>query len=60
MVQSTVDVTHITITRQKKWKDNVKKKFIFMYRPNGSCMGNKAAAIWSLHGNLAYTVMNES
>ena len=46
MIQNTVDVICITKTRYQKWKDNVKQKFIFIYRYNDSCIDNKDAAIW--------------
>ena len=70
MVQNTVDVKSVTNTRHQKWKDNVKKKFIFIYRYDNSCTDNEEAAIWLLYGDLvksiqllhdrlAYTIMNE-
>ena len=34
MMQNTVDVIRITNTRYQKRKDNVKKKFILIYRYN--------------------------
>ena len=45
MIQNTVDVIHITNTKYQKWKDNVKRKFIFIYRYNDSCIDNEEAAI---------------
>ena len=59
VIQNTVDVIHVTNTRHQKWKDNVKKKFVFIYRYNDSCINNKAAAVWLLYGSLAYMLMNE-
>ena len=55
---NTVDVICITNTRHQKWKQNVKKEFIFIYRYNDSCIDNEEAAIWLLYGSLAYTLMN--
>lgn len=44
MMKSTVDVTRITNTRHQKWKDNVKKKFVFIYRYNNLCIDNEETA----------------
>ena len=61
MLQNTVDVICIPNTRHQKWKDNVKKKFIFIYKYNESYIDNeKEAAIWLFLGTLAYILMNES
>ena len=43
---------YIAHTQHQKWKDNVKKKFIFIYRRNNSCINKEAAAIWWLYGSL--------
>lgn len=52
MIQNTVDVLHITNTRHQKLKDDVKVKFIFIYRYKDSCTDNEEAAIWLLYGCL--------
>ena len=52
MIQNTVDVKGIANTRHQKWKNNMKKQFIFIYRYNDSCIENKAAAIGLLYGSL--------
>ena len=52
MIQNTVDIIYIIITRSKKWEDNVKKKFIFFNGYNDSCMDNEEAAIGLLYGSL--------
>ena len=36
MIQNTKAVIHIINTNHQKWKDNVKKKCIFIYRYNNS------------------------
>ena len=58
-IQNTVDVICVTNTRHQKRKDNMKKKYIFIYRYNDSCTDNEEAAVWLLHGSLACTQMNE-
>ena len=45
MIKNTVDVICITKTRHQKWKDNVKKKFIFIYKYRNSFIDNVEAAI---------------
>ena len=45
MIQNTVDVMNITNTRYQKWKENVKKKFIFIYMYKDSHIDNEEAAI---------------
>ena len=60
MIQKTVDVICITNTRHQKWKGNVKRKLVFIYRYNDSCIDNEEAAVWLFHGTLAYILMNES
>ena len=45
MIQNTADVICITNTRRQRLKDNVKCKFIFIYRCNDSGIDNKEAAI---------------
>ena len=57
MIQNTVDVIGATNTRHQKGKDNVKKKFIFIYRYNDSCIDNEEAAICLLYGSLAYILI---
>ena len=52
MIQNTVDVIYITNTEHQKWKDIVKKKFIFIYRYDDLGIDNKEAAIWLLCGSL--------
>ena len=52
MIQNIVNVIHFTNSRHQKWKVNVKKKFIFIYRYNDSCTDNKEAAIGLLYGSL--------
>ena len=47
MIQNTVDVIRITNTKYQKWKDHVKKKFIFI-----SCIDNEEAAIRMFYGSL--------
>lgn len=42
----------ISNTRQQKWKDNVKKKFVFIYRYNDSGTDNEEAAIRLFYGSL--------
>ena len=54
MIQNTVVVTCVTNTRHQKWKDNVKKKLLFIYRYD-SCIDNKEAALWLFYGSLPYT-----
>ena len=51
MIQNTVDFICITNTRHQKWKDNVKKKFMFIYKYSNSCIDNVEAAIWLLYGS---------
>ena len=59
MIQNTVDVICIPNTGHQKWKDNVKKKFILIYKYNESYIDNEeAVAIWLFHGSLAYIIMN--
>ena len=53
MTQNAVDVTCITNTRYQKWKYNMKKKFIFIYRYDYLCINNKEAEIWLLYNSLA-------
>lgn len=36
--QNTVGIICITNMRHQKWKDNVEKKFILIYRYNDSCI----------------------
>ena len=52
MVQNTIDVIHITNTGHQKLKDNVEKKFIFIYVHNDSCIDNEEAAVWLLYSSL--------
>ena len=65
VIQNTVDVIYITNIRHQKGKDNVKNKFIIIYRYSHSCTDNKES-IWLLYGSLvycvrlAYTPMSES
>ena len=53
-----IDVLHFINTRYDKWKDNVKKKFIFIYTYD-SCPDNEETAIWLLYGSSAYMLMSE-
>ena len=41
MIQNAEAVIHIINTRHQKWKDNVKKKCILIYRYNSSHTDNK-------------------
>lgn len=45
MIQNTVDVIPITNNRPQKWKNNMKKKFMFIYRDKDSCIHKKVGAI---------------
>lgn len=52
MKQNTVHITCIINRRHQKWKGNVKKKFICIYRYNNLCIDNEEAADWLLNGSL--------
>ena len=41
VIQNTVDVIYITNIRHQKGKDNVKNKFLIIYRYSHSCTDNK-------------------
>ena len=49
---------HFINTRYDKQKDNMKKKFIFIYSYD-SCPDNEETAIWLLYGSSAYMLMSE-
>lgn len=51
MIQST-KMLYVLLTLDIKKKDNVKKKFMFIYKYSNSCIDNVEAAIWLLYGSL--------
>lgn len=65
--KNNVDVRCITNARHQKWKDNAKKKFLFIYKY--SCTDNKQTiwllygslvwVIWLFHSSLAYILINK-
>ena len=54
-----LDIKNENIKIYKKWNDDEKKKFIFIYKYNESYIDNEeAVAIWLFLGSLAYIIMN--
>lgn len=47
-----VDVIHATNTRYQKREAIVKKKFVFIYRYEDSCVGNEEVAVWLFYSSL--------
>ena len=48
----TTGKSSLSNTRHQKWKENVKKIYVFMFRYSDSCIGNEEAAMWLLYGGL--------
>lgn len=48
MIQNAVDLTCMTSTWHQRWKDNVEKKLMFIYRQNDSGTENEETTVWLL------------
>ena len=47
---------YVLLTLDIKKKDNVKKKFMFIYRCDNSCIDSEEVVIWLFYGSLVWSI----